>query len=122
MAGLLTPLLGCLGHEELWCLPLDPQSRLIGEPQVISRGDVDGTDAGPRCFFRAALSAGATSCVAAHNHPNGDPTPSLADRAVTRRLFAAGRLVDLPLVDHIVIAAGGAFVSLLTSCPECFRA
>ena len=110
-----------LDHERFWCLPLDPRSALIGEPRQVSQGDVDGTDAGPRAFFRAALTAGATTCIAVHNHPSGDPSPSAADRAVTIRLVAAGRAVDVLLVDHMIIGDGGRFVSLRRDCPELFR-
>ncbi len=110
-----------LDHERFWCLPLDPRSALIGEPRQISQGDVDGTDAGPRAFFRIALTAGATTCIAVHNHPSGDPSPSAADRAVTIRLVAAGRAVDVLLVDHMIIGDGGRFVSLRRDCPELFR-
>ena len=110
-----------LQHEELYCLPLDPQSRLIGVPRRVSAGDVDGTDAGPRAFMRLALSAGATSCIAVHNHPTGDPTPSAADIAVTRRLAAAGRSIDVPLVDHVVLGDGGRFISLRQEEPGVFR-
>ncbi len=113
--------LSLLRHEELWCLPLDPHSRLIGQPRIVTRGDVDGTDAGPRALFRIALSAGATSCIAVHNHPTGDPTPSAADRAVTLRLVAAGRSIDLPLVDHVILGDGGRYVSLRTLEPGLFR-
>ena len=121
VAALLAPLSASLGHEELWCLALDAQSRVIGEPRVVSKGDVDGTDAGPRAFFRMALSAGATACIAVHNHPGGDPTPSAQDRAVTQRLCEAGRTLDVPLVDHIVLAAGGRWASLRSLDPGCFR-
>ncbi len=121
VALLIGPLMVQLPHEELWCLPLDPRCGLIGEPRVISRGDVDGTDACVRAFFRAALRAGATSCIAVHNHPSGDPTPSGGDRAVTARLVAAGRTVELPLSDHLVIGAGGAFASIRRAHPDCFR-
>jgi len=121
VAALLAPLSASLGHEELWCLALDAQSRVIGEPRVVSKGDVDGTDAGPRAFFRMALSAGATSCIAVHNHPGGDPTPSAQDRAVTQRLAEAGRTLDVPLVDHVVLAAGGRWASLRSLDPGCFR-
>lgn len=110
-----------LGHEELWCLPLDARSRLIGEPRVVSKGDVNGTDAGPRAFFRMALAAGAISCIAVHNHPTGDPTPSDADCKVTGRLVAAGRTIDMPLSDHVVMGDGGRFSSIRRSHPECFR-
>ncbi len=102
-------------------MPLDPHSRLIGEPRMVSRGDVDGTDASPRALFRIALSVGATSCIAVHNHPTGDPTPSAADRAVTLRLVAAGRTVDLPLVDHVIVGDGGRCASLRTQEPSLFR-
>lgn len=99
-------------HECLWCLCLDVHSRLIGEPIQVSQGDIDGTDAGPRAFFRNALSRAACTAIAVHNHPTGDPSPSAADAAVTRRLVAAGRAVDVPLVDHVIVTATGAFVSL----------
>ncbi|MBA3845077.1 MAG: hypothetical protein H0X45_00390 [Planctomycetes bacterium] len=98
--------------EELWCLPLDAHARLIGQPRIVTRGDVDGTDAGPRVFFRCALAAGASSCVAVHGHPSGDASPSLADLVVTRRLAAAGRAIDVPLADHVVIGHAGTFCSL----------
>jgi DNA repair protein RadC len=115
------PDLVALRHEEFWLLPLDVQSRLIGEPRRISRGDVDGTEAGPRVVFRTALVAGAVSCIALHNHPSGEVEPSAADRTVTQRLVAAGRVLDLPLVDHVIIGDGGRFTSLRRSAPELFR-
>lgn len=117
----LTPAVLRLPHEELWCLALDPQLRLIGRPRVVTRGDVDGTDAGPRAFFRIALGAGATQAIAVHNHPSGDPTPSTADRAVTRRLVEAGRVVDLPLRDHLIIGAAGRYTALSVVDPALFR-
>jgi DNA repair protein RadC len=110
-----------LDHERFWCLPLDSRSQLIGEPRQISQGDVDGTDAGPRAFFRSALAVGATSCIAVHNHPTGDPSPSNADRTVTTRLYQAGRIIDVRLVDHLILGDGGKFVSLRRDCPELFR-
>ncbi len=110
-----------LAVEELWCLPLDPHSRLIGEPRMISRGDTDGTEAGPRAFLRAALTACATSCIAVHNHPSGDITPSAADRAVTQRLVAAGRSIDIPVVDHVIVGDGSRFTSLRRTDPALFR-
>lgn len=115
------PDLVALPHEELWCLPLDRQSRLIGEPRQVSRGDVDGTDAGPRVFFRLALAAGACTCIAVHNHPSGDATPSAADRMVTTRLVAAGRTIDVALVDHVIVGDSGRFTSLRREDPSLFR-
>ena len=118
---LMAPALVHLAHEQFWCLPVNARNCLIGSPRMVSRGDVDGTEAGPRTFLREGLLAHASGVIAVHNHPSGDPTPSPSDRAITRRLAEAGRLVDLPLLDHVVIGDGGRFTSLRRECPEVFR-
>lgn len=110
-----------LDHEQFWCLALDARLTLIGEPHLISKGDVDGTEATPREFFRHAVLANASSCLAAHNHPTGDPTPSSADRAVTVRLVTVGRHLGVPLSDHLIMGDGGRFTSMRRDCPECWR-
>ena len=121
VCAVMAPTLAAISHEEFWCLPLDSRKQLVGRPRIVSRGDVDGTDAGPRLFTREALLAHATSAIAVHNHPTGDPTPSPADHAVTVRLVSACRIVDVPLIDHIIIGDGGRFVSLRRHAPELFR-
>ncbi len=120
VAQLLVPDLTPLDHEEVWCLPLDTRSRLIGEPRVVSKGDIDGSDAVPRAFFRAALAARAHTAIAVHNHPTGHPDPSVADRQVTRRLRLAGHTIGIDLVDHLIIGDGGAYCSLRRTHPELF--
>ena len=120
-AELLAALASGLPHEEFWCLPLDARSRLIGAPRQIARGDVDGTDAPPRAFCRAALVAGAVSAIAVHNHPTGDPSPSSADIQVTINLVAACRTIHIPLQDHIVLGDAGRFTSLRRTHPHCWR-
>lgn len=105
-------------HECLWCVCLDSRSNLMGEPVLVTKGDIDGTEAGPRVFFRNALRRAACSAIAVHNHPSGDPSESAADVAVTRRLVDAGKAVDLPLVDHLIITAHGGFTSLRREHPE----
>ena len=57
-------------------------------------------------MFTAALLAHAASILATHNHPSGDPTPSPDDLDVTRRLAAAGEVLGIPLLDHIIIGDG----------------
>jgi len=110
-----------LPEEHFYCLPLDARCRLIGSPIEISMGDVDGCDAGPRMFFRAALRCGAVQAIAAHNHPSGDPSPSAADQAVTRRLVAAGRALDIKLVDHVIVTPDKTrWCSLRRETPMCF--
>jgi DNA repair protein RadC len=121
VSALMGPLLAAKRHEEFYCLPLDPRKQIIGYPRIVSSGDVDGTDAGPRSFTRESLLAHATSAIAIHNHPSGDPTPSASDRAVTSRLVSACRIVDVPLLDHIIIGDGGRFTSLRRDAPELFR-
>jgi DNA repair protein RadC len=121
IATLLAGLAAGLAHEEFWCLPLDARARLIGEPRQIARGDIDSTDAPPRAFCRAALSAGAVAAVAVHNHPSGDPTPSAADIQVTVRLVLACRAIDMPLHDHLVLGDAGRFASIRRSHPQCWR-
>jgi len=121
VAELLAALASGLPHEEFWCLPLDARSRLIGSPRQIARGDVDGTDAPPRAFCRAALVAGAVSAIAVHNHPTGDPTPSAADLQVTTNLVAACRAIEVPLQDHIVLGDAGRFISIRRTHPHCWR-
>ncbi len=78
---------------------------------LITRGLLNSSLVHPREVFRAAIAEAAAGIVVVHNHPSGDPTPSPEDVAVTRQLVAAGRLLDLPVYDHIVIA-GDTFVSL----------
>lgn len=120
VADLLATVMAPLRHEELWCLPLDTHSRLIGDARPVSRGDIDGTDAGPRAFFRRALQCSAAAAIAVHNHPSGDPQPSAADLAVTERFIKAGALVDVPLQDHIIIGDGGRYHSIRRSHPQIF--
>jgi DNA repair protein RadC len=110
-----------LPEEHFWCLALDTRCRLIGSPVEVSMGDVDGCDAGPRMFFRAALRCGAVQAIAVHNHPTGDPSPSAADQAVTRRLREAGRALDIKLVDHVIVTPDRTrWCSLRRETPMCF--
>ena len=57
-------------------------------------------------MFTAAVLSHAAAIIACHNHPSGDPTPSPDDLAVTRRLAAAGEVLDIPLLDHIIVGDG----------------
>src|SRR6059036_3225856 len=64
----------------------------------------------PREVFRAAIAEAAAGIIVVHNHPSGDPTPSADDRAVTRQLVDAGRLLDLPVYGHVIVG-GDRYVS-----------
>ena len=80
---------------------------------LVTRGLLNSSLVHPREVFRAAIAEAAAGIIVVHNHPSGDPTPSGEDRAITRQLAEAGRLLDLPLYDHVIIA-GDRFASLAT--------
>jgi DNA repair protein RadC len=99
--------------EEFHLLALDSQSQVLREV-LVTRGLLNSSLVHPREVFRAAIAEAAAGIIVVHNHPSGDPTPSAEDRAVTQQLSAAGRLLDLPLYDHVIIA-GDRFVSFATA-------
>jgi DNA repair protein RadC len=120
IASLLAPLLSPLIFERMVLLPLDVRCRLIGDPITVSEGDDCGCDAPLRKILRLGLTAGAASIVLTHNHPTGDPSPSAADIAVTRRVSQACAMVDMRLNDHIVIGSAGNFTSIRRNEPQAF--
>ena len=87
---------------------LTTKHRVIAYHEV-SRGTLDATLVHPREVFKAALLANAAAIIVSHNHPSGDPTPSADDVDLTRRLAAAGDLLGISLLDHIVIGDGRYF-------------
>jgi DNA repair protein RadC len=99
------PRLQDLPVEEFHVAILDAQHRLERSVRV-TRGLLDASLVHPREVFREAIAEGAAALVLVHNHPSGDPTPSAEDRAVTRQLVAAGRLLDIPVHDHVVLGRG----------------
>ena len=93
--------------EVFWLLPLDTQHRLIGgAPEMITRGTLNSSLVHPREVFCAAIVARAAFVILCHNHPSGDPNPSPDDRKVTEQLVAAGRILDIPVHDHVIIGEG----------------
>ena len=111
--GLFRDRLRDLQVEEFHLLALDSQSQVLREV-LVTRGLLNSSLVHPREVFRAAIAEAAAGIIVVHNHPSGDPTPSSEDRAVTQQLVAAGRLLDLPLYDHVIIA-GDRFVSFATA-------
>jgi len=95
-----------LDHEELWLLALDGRSRLRAV-RCVAKGGLHGMGVRPADPLRLALRASASGFVLVHNHPSGDPTPSVEDVTFTRRLAAAAVVVGMPLLDHVIVARGG---------------
>ena len=88
--------------ERCGVMLLDLKQRVI-RTSVLSVGSIDTSQAHPREIFREAVVASAASVVVFHNHPSGDPTPSMGDRVVTQRLQAAGDVVGVEMADHIIL-------------------
>lgn len=93
-----------LKREHFQALYLDSRRRLVCS-ETISVGTVDSSLVHPREVFRTAIKETASAVLVAHNHPSGDPEPSAEDLALTARLDRAGRLLGIPLVDHLVIGS-----------------
>ena len=101
------PRLCPLEHEEVWLLSLDGRYGLKSARRI-AQGGLHGCALLTRDVLGPALQDGASAMVLLHNHPSGDPTPSPEDIAMTRVLRAAADLVGVPLLDHVVVARGGA--------------
>jgi DNA repair protein RadC len=91
--------------EEFHVAVLDAQHRLERDITV-TRGILNSSLVHPREVFREAIAERAAAIVLVHNHPSGDPTPSADDRLVTEQLVAAGRLLDIPVHDHVIVGRG----------------
>lgn len=108
----LLPFVRRAGQESFWVVPVDVKlAPLLSYPLEVSRGVVDSALCHPREVFGPAIRCGAARVYVAHNHPSGDATPSVEDVEVTRRLVEAGRIVGVPLMDHLVVGScrgGGA--------------
>jgi DNA repair protein RadC len=99
------PRLEDLPVEEFHVAVLDAQHRLDRDI-TITRGILNSSLVHPREVFREAIAERAAAIILVHNHPSGDPTPSADDRAITAQLVAAGKLLDIPVADHVVIGRG----------------
>lgn len=99
------PRLQDLPVEEFHVAVLDAQHRLERDV-LVTRGILNSSLVHPREVFREAIAERAAAVILVHNHPSGDPTPSPDDRAVTDQLVAAGKLLDIPVHDHVIVGRG----------------
>jgi DNA repair protein RadC len=102
-AEFLLPQFGAFAVERFGVLLLDTRYRLI-RVSLVSVGSLDASMAHPREVFREAAIANAAALVAFHNHPSGDPSPSRDDVALTHRLMAAGEIMGIDVLDHVILA------------------
>jgi DNA repair protein RadC len=92
--------------EEFWILHLNHANRIIGKERI-SVGGMTSTTADPKVIFSSALLAKATSVILFHNHPSGNLKPSQSDLELTRKLYAAGKFLDIKILDHIIVTDDG---------------
>ena len=98
-------------QEQFLVVLLDSRRRFLADVMV-SQGTLNTSPVHPREVFNHAIRERAASVMIAHNHPSGDPTPSKDDINITHRLLEAGKLIGIPLVDHIIIA-GDDYISFV---------
>lgn len=102
--------LACREHEVFACMYLTSQHQFI-DFEVLFRGSLTQTSVYPREVVKQALAVNAAAVIFAHNHPSGVAEPSRSDDFLTRTLTSALQLVDVKVIDHFVIGAGGSAVS-----------
>ncbi len=93
-----------LPREEFHVLLLDTRNRIIRSVRI-SQGGLAAAVIHPRDIFREAVKANAASMVLVHNHPSGDPSPSQADIESTHRFKELGKMMGIPVLDHVIVGA-----------------
>jgi DNA repair protein RadC len=105
LVAIVDALAGCdvLGREYFGALYLSARHQVLGS-EIISMGCLTESLVHPREVFRGAVVRPCASMILFHNHPSGDPEPSSEDVALTKRLAAAGALLGIEVLDHVIVA------------------
>ena len=103
VAALLQPLVYGSMQERFFVILLGPRNKVLGCPREIAKGQRDEVGLSTNLVFEQPMKEGARAIVVAHNHPAGDPEPSEEDIELTRKLIEAGKLLNIPVYDHVVI-------------------
>jgi DNA repair protein RadC len=112
--GIVRAMIGGNDREEFVALLLDAKHKVVAVHSV-AVGSLTMAIVHPREVFKAAIMANASAVIVAHNHPSGDPTPSQEDRQLTARLVAAGELIGITVLDHVIVGEGERFYSFADS-------
>lgn len=91
-------------REEFLAVLLDTANSIIGLAQI-SVGGLNASVVEPRQVFKTAILANAAAIICVHNHPSGNPTPSREDIRITRQIVEAGKIMEIPVHDHIIVTA-----------------
>lgn len=95
-------------HEEFWIILLN-RANFVIRKQPVSSGGLSGTIADPKIIFKAALDNRASSLILVHNHPSGNIKPSESDIKLTKKLTEGGKLLEIPVLDHIIFTDNAYF-------------
>lgn len=94
--------------EEMYLMVLNRANKVLGY-SLISKGGISGTVVDLKIVFQIALKSNASSIILAHNHPSGNLKPSEADLRITKSIREAGKFMELPLLDHLILTDEGYF-------------
>lgn len=100
--------------EQFKVMHLNRANRVLGI-QNVSTGGIAGTVCDPKLVFACALKAAASGIILAHNHPSGNKNPSGADDRLTLKMQEAGKFLDLPVLDHLILTPDNGFYSYADS-------
>jgi len=103
---LMHPIMVDLPHEEFWAVYLNRANKVVAKERL-SKGGVAGTAADVKLVMKRGIELLANSLIICHNHPSGNIQPSKSDREITQKFRDAGVIVELPVLDHIIIAENG---------------
>ena len=105
VADFLMPRLRYAAKEQFVVILLNNKNKVIGT-EVVSEGSLSSSIVHPREVFAPAILHHAAAIMVAHNHPSGDPKPSIEDEEVTRLLLRSGKVLGIPMIDHVIIGDG----------------
>ena len=105
VADFLMPRLRYAAKEQFVVILLNNKNKVIGT-EVVSEGSLSSSIVHPREVYAPAILYHAAAIMVAHNHPSGDPKPSIEDEEVTRQLLRSGKVLGIPMIDHVIIGDG----------------
>ena len=100
---ILLPYLSDLQTEEFWAVYLNQNNRILGKGKL-SSGGINQSVVDVRILFKTALEHFATGIIISHNHPSGNLKPSSEDLKITKQIAEAGKILNIQLLDHLIIA------------------
>ncbi len=111
VADIFIPLIKDEVKEQFIVVCLNSANKII-KHEIISIGNLNSSVVHPREIFKVAIENNSASIILMHNHPSGNPEPSNEDISITKKIVESGKIMDIPVFDHIIIA-GNSFTSFV---------